>query len=139
MSLRKRVVEQNPLTSNTVDDSQENNNLNEYKYEKKSQKVTGTNGERPKQPTNRLSLPLTFCMVTLLIFGLIGTLRMRKHAVERGKISGHRSAIPPQNTKIFTPEELSVYDGKKSKHVYIALLGSVFDVTSGRRIYGKIY
>jgi hypothetical protein len=133
MSLRKRVVEQDTKTAHVVEESKENNNLNEDKYQKKSQKTNGLKGELQKQPTNRLSLPLTFCMVTLLVFGLVGTLRMRKHAVERSKMSG---GTPPQNTKIFTPEELSVYDGKKRKEVYIALLGSVFDVTSGRRIYG---
>jgi hypothetical protein len=33
-----------------------------------------------------------------------------------------------QNT-VFTPEDLQQYDGKQRKEIYIACLGSVYDVT----------
>ena len=38
---------------------------------------------------------------------------------------------------ILTPEELSHYDGTiKGRRIYLAIVGDVFDVTSGRRFYG---
>ncbi|WWC67280.1 uncharacterized protein I206_101188 [Kwoniella pini CBS 10737] len=40
--------------------------------------------------------------------------------------------------KIFTPQELSFYDGiYQDRPVYLAIDGTVFDVTANRRIYGK--
>ncbi|WWC90157.1 uncharacterized protein L201_005090 [Kwoniella dendrophila CBS 6074] len=40
--------------------------------------------------------------------------------------------------KFFTPQELSLYDGtKENQPVYLAIDGTVFDVSANRRIYGK--
>lgn len=39
--------------------------------------------------------------------------------------------------KLFTKEELSKYRGKDGSPVYLAILGEVFDVSSGRKHYGE--
>ena len=47
-------------------------------------------------------------------------------------------ASPPAAPPVFSTEELSAYVGKpKGTPIYIAILGDVFDVTSGQRFYGK--
>ena len=44
-----------------------------------------------------------------------------------------------QPQKVFTPEQLAKYDGSdKSKPVYLAIDGDVYDVTASRRIYGPL-
>jgi predicted heme/steroid binding protein len=38
---------------------------------------------------------------------------------------------------MLTPEELTVFDGKdESKPIYLAINGTIYDVSAGRRIYG---
>lgn len=37
--------------------------------------------------------------------------------------------------RLFDPEALKLYDGKKNAPMYLAILGSVFDVTKGRKKY----
>ncbi|WRT63249.1 uncharacterized protein IL334_000152 [Kwoniella shivajii] len=39
--------------------------------------------------------------------------------------------------KMFTPQSLALYDGKEDRPVYLAIDGTVYDVSSNRRIYGK--
>ncbi|KAJ1332701.1 hypothetical protein BSLG_008330 [Batrachochytrium salamandrivorans] len=36
----------------------------------------------------------------------------------------------------FTPKELSYYDGKEGRPIYMAVSGMVFDVSAGRSFYG---
>ncbi|XP_022918118.1 neuferricin homolog [Onthophagus taurus] len=38
--------------------------------------------------------------------------------------------------KLFTPEELSLCSGVDKKHLYLAILGNVFDVSKGSKHYG---
>ncbi len=47
-------------------------------------------------------------------------------------------AVRPQarKGKVFTPEQLAVYNGEGGKPYYLAVLGEVFDVTPGKRFYG---
>lgn len=45
----------------------------------------------------------------------------------------------PQPQTVFTPEQLGKYDGSdKTKPVYLAIDGDVYDVTASRRIYGPL-
>ncbi len=37
--------------------------------------------------------------------------------------------------RLFTKEELKQYDGTTKSQIYLAILGSVFDVTKGERFY----
>lgn len=39
--------------------------------------------------------------------------------------------------KLFTKEELSKFTGRDNTPVYLAILGEVFDVSSGRKHYGE--
>ncbi|XP_013195554.1 neuferricin [Amyelois transitella] len=41
------------------------------------------------------------------------------------------------SVNIFTPEQLSLYDGVQHKKIYLSLMGSIFDVTAGVRHYGQ--
>lgn len=41
----------------------------------------------------------------------------------------------PKNDK-FTPEQLAQYDGVKNEKIYLAIKGTVFDVTSKSKVYG---
>lgn len=38
--------------------------------------------------------------------------------------------------KLFTAEELKQYDGENNSRLYIAILGQVFDVSTGKSYYG---
>ena len=77
----------------------------------------------------RASVPVTLLMVTLVMVGLFGTLRMRKHALEHHRDVGNKN-------KVFSPEELIMFDGRARGPIYIGILGKVFDVTAGKRHYG---
>lgn len=41
------------------------------------------------------------------------------------------------NVRIFTSEELSLYNGHDKPQLYLSLLGNVYDVTNGEKHYGK--
>ncbi len=81
------------------------------------------------------SLPITLVMVTLIVVGLIGTLRMRKHALE-----GRQRLAPDavMGGRLMTAEELAMYDGQRAGRapIYIGILGQVYDVTAGKQHYG---
>lgn len=49
----------------------------------------------------------------------------------------HSSSPPsqPAGQRLFTPEELLPYNGKDGKPIYIAILGDIFDVSTGRKHY----
>lgn len=47
------------------------------------------------------------------------------------------SPEPGPENRLFTPAELARYDGTAGRRLYLAVVGDVFDVTSGRRHYGK--
>ncbi|KAJ3249563.1 hypothetical protein HDU78_000090 [Chytriomyces hyalinus] len=53
-----------------------------------------------------------------------------------------RSVVPPPKhpdiieLRNYTPKELSQFDGRASKKIYLAVKGSVFDVSSGASFYG---
>ncbi|UZJ52306.1 hypothetical protein CBS101457_001626 [Exobasidium rhododendri] len=54
----------------------------------------------------------------------------------RGKYVKKQTYFPPTQ-RVFTPEELWQYNGvEEGKPVYLSILGKVYDVTSGRWIYG---
>ena len=42
-----------------------------------------------------------------------------------------------QSGQLLTAERLQQYDGQEHRPIYLAVLGQVFDVTSGRRHYGQ--
>ncbi len=92
--------------------------------------MPGAGGEAPG-----FSLPITLVMVTLIIVGLIGTVRMRNHALE-----GRQRLSPDAVTggRLMTAEELAMYGGQRSGRtpIYIAILGQVYDVTAGKQHYG---
>jgi predicted heme/steroid binding protein len=74
-------------------------------------------------------------MATLLVIGMIGTLRMRKHAIEdKGMRHGNTPAVPIGT--VLTQDQLSLYTGRNGSPVYVGIMGQVYDVTSGKRIYG---
>jgi len=39
-------------------------------------------------------------------------------------------------SKVFTLEEIQPYNGRTNELIYVALLGKVYDVTAGVRLYG---
>ena len=86
-------------------------------------------GEQRKESTKKsspqVSISTLVVMATLLVFGIVGTSRMRRHAV-RGT-----------SDIILTPQELSMYTGRRGSPIYISILGSVYDVSSGRKTYGS--
>lgn len=43
---------------------------------------------------------------------------------------------PPAKGRLFTKEELSMYDGEQKPEIYISIVGRVYDVTKGKRFYG---
>ncbi|CEH19205.1 Putative steroid membrane receptor Hpr6.6/25-Dx [Ceraceosorus bombacis] len=54
----------------------------------------------------------------------------------RGKYVQKRYWFPPPQ-RLFTPEELALYNGLDPKRpIYLSIMGVVYDVTDGRRIYG---
>lgn len=90
----------------------------------------GAGGDAPG-----FSLPITLVMITLVVVGLIGTLRMRRHALE----GRQRLALDGvTGGRLMTPEELAMYDGLRSGRapIYIGILGQVYDVTAGKQHYG---
>ena len=84
-----------------------------------------------------VSLPIMLVMVTLVMVGLIGTLRMRKHALEVHP-SALDAALAQTESILMTPEELAKYNGRQTSRnpIYIGILGQVFDVTPGKHHYG---
>ena len=46
-----------------------------------------------------------------------------------------RSGATKSGERLFTKEEIEDYDGKTRSDIYIALVGSVYDVTKGARFY----
>ncbi|GLC60265.1 hypothetical protein PLESTB_001592300 [Pleodorina starrii] len=43
----------------------------------------------------------------------------------------------PSGVVMFNKDTLAAYNGKKNSPLYLAILGEVFDVTKGRRLYGE--
>lgn len=84
----------------------------------------------PPPPPPQVSISTLVVMATLLVFGMIGTSKMRKHA---GKgLGGTHDGV------LLTPEELKMYTGRRGSPIYLAILGSVFDVSSARKTYGTL-
>eukprot|EP00889_Picochlorum_renovo_P002725 jgi/Picre1/29755/NNA_005137.t1 len=125
--IRKRVIKDNGIKPATHEHTYEK------EQEKKNASVPGgratatTAADHTSSFRVLLLLPL---MGLLVLFGVVGTLRMRQHSVQ--PTSRHSSM------KVFTTEELGMYDGKQRRGgpLYLAILGSVFDVTQGKRHYG---
>lgn len=46
------------------------------------------------------------------------------------------SSSGSSNVRLFTKQELAKYTGEDESNVYLAILGNVYDVTSGRKHYG---
>ncbi|XP_063916710.1 neuferricin [Zophobas morio] len=42
----------------------------------------------------------------------------------------------PKNSRLFTPEELQLYNGNDKPELYLAVLGKIFDVSKGSKHYG---
>ena len=78
-------------------------------------------------PNVRQTMDFASIKIKTTLDSLFGTVKTSSHSTKS------RSG-----TRIFTKEELKQYDGSdEKKPVYLALLGSVFDVTRGKRHYGK--
>ncbi|KAI8102803.1 hypothetical protein M9434_005596 [Picochlorum sp. BPE23] len=124
--IRKRVIKDNGIKSAT------HAHTYEKKQEKKNASVPGgTTATTAADHTSTFRVLLLLPLMGLLVlFGVVGTLRMRQHSVL--PTSRHSSM------KVFTTEELGMYDGKERRGgpLYLAILGSVFDVTQGKRHYG---
>lgn len=54
----------------------------------------------------------------------------------RNEYHGKNEIIPPK-LKLFTDLELGKYTGENNGKIYLSILGKVFDVTNGRKYYGK--
>lgn len=122
--IRKRVIKDNGIKPAT------HMRTYEKEQEKKNASVPGgTTATADHTSTFRVLLLLPL-MVLLVLFGVVGTLRMRQHSVQPTSRNG--------SMKVFTTEELGMYDGKHRRGgpLYLAILGSVFDVTQGKRHYG---
>ncbi|KAJ2952913.1 hypothetical protein O0L34_g7279 [Tuta absoluta] len=52
-------------------------------------------------------------------------------------IKNQKVGVKTKNKSIFTEQELSQYDGNVNKKLYLALMGSVFDVSKGKTHYGE--
>lgn len=48
----------------------------------------------------------------------------------------HRDSTTPAMQREISLEELATYDGKEGRAVYLAVRGTVFDVTQGAAFYG---
>ena len=44
--------------------------------------------------------------------------------------------LQPSGERLFTPQQLAPFDGRGGRRIYLAILGSVYDVTSGAKHYG---
>lgn len=80
--------------------------------------------EKSKQG-GQASTGIRFTIVALAALLLLATAVYRWHA----------SRLGPPST-IYTPKQLSKFTGRRGGRVLVAVLGSVFDVTSGRQHYG---
>lgn len=120
--IRKRVIKDDGIKPSS--------HAPRYSTEAKKRNASVPGGRATAEETSTfrflLLLPL---MVLLVLFGVVGTIRMRQHAVH---------PTSRNSMKVFTTEELGMYDGKHRRGgpLYLAILGSVFDVTQGKRHYG---
>lgn len=69
----------------------------------------------------------TVVSILLLGIGLFHTARL---------VSRFGFRTGNSESTLFDPKELTKYNGVDSKKIYVAVLGSVFDVTPGVRYYG---
>lgn len=44
--------------------------------------------------------------------------------------------MQPSGERLFTPQQLAPFDGRGGRRIYLAILGSVYDVTPGAKHYG---
>lgn len=47
------------------------------------------------------------------------------------------ATLQPTGERLFTPQQLQQFDGTRGRRIYLAILGSVYDVTPGAKHYGK--
>jgi len=108
-----------------------NNKTNNRQQAKEGRERERRGGASPPAPG--FSLPIALVMTTLIFVGLIGTLRMRKHALE-----GRQTLSAVTGGRLMTADELAMYDGRRSGSmpIYIGILGQVYDVTAGKQHYG---
>lgn len=57
---------------------------------------------------------------------------LRKHFVNEH----YQPTWSEANVRLFTVEELSQFDGVHNKELYLSILGSVYDVSKGKKHYG---
>ncbi|ORY49194.1 cytochrome b5, partial [Rhizoclosmatium globosum] len=69
-------------------------------------------------------------VVAYLVFAISTTDKTAAAGVPPPK---HQDVIELKN---FTPKELAEFDGRKSKTIYLAVKGKVYDVTPGASFYG---
>lgn len=72
------------------------------------------------------------CVVTAFLWP-----NLRKNIVTEFTPAEDTQSMKSQTDhKLFTVEELALFDGVNNKQLYLSILGSVFDVSKGARHYG---
>lgn len=75
------------------------------------------------------SLFILFISILLKYYGL--------NTIDKNMNLIFSSKLEKKNDKLFTQEELIQFNGIDMKQMYLAILGNVFDVTKGKKHYGK--
>jgi hypothetical protein len=97
----------------------------------------------PKSLLSKLTTVILPLLITTLLLSnfLTSTWTFNLYTALQPRVSRHlrEDAWSPWKIEMreFTPEQLSLYDGRAENPVYLALDGDVYDVTANRRIYGK--
>ncbi|KAF2673969.1 cytochrome b5 [Microthyrium microscopicum] len=76
-----------------------------------------------------IGTPINLILISLL--ALLIYLRLRPRTIPTAP-----AAPPPTVFRVFTPPELTEFDGTANKPIYFAVRGQVFDVSPGRNFYG---
>ncbi|KAG6448337.1 neuferricin [Manduca sexta] len=78
----------------------------------------------------KLTLPLVLVFVGILC-------RSNLEIIFKSLMSFIRETEEKNSIKVFLPDELLEYKGVVKRNLYVAVLGTVFDVTKGKKHYGK--
>jgi predicted heme/steroid binding protein len=76
-------------------------------------------------------------IIGLFLYYAYPQLKARMKAEKQQQQKSSSSQVGNSQLRIFTAEELSVYNGIQQPQLYIAYLGEVFDVSAGDKHYGK--
>ncbi|KAI9325479.1 cytochrome b5-like heme/steroid binding domain-containing protein, partial [Obelidium mucronatum] len=82
---------------------------------------------------NLVSNPINWVLGVIVLYLAFAASSTEKNAAASVPAAKHPEIIELKN---FTPKELSEFDGRKSKRIYLCVKGRVYDVTSGASFYG---